>query len=347
MDRLADIAARLQAGSTVEDVTVREFLWWFGAQRRSYWNVEKIQEQLSAHSLQTHPSFISQYIYGPINFIHTPSDRIGHFRDVEESSVVEPEDCDDLPAWISRDPTYSISKLASANKNVISVRPDSSLAEIITVMLSNDFSQVPVISGTRTIKGVVTWKSISSKILLGGDADTASQVMTKPQEISLDASIFDAIPIIENSQYVIVKGSDGGISGIVTGSDLSLQFKGLAEPFLLIGEIENLVRTLIGSKFTLAELLSVMDDRDEAREITDASSLTFGEYVRLFEHPDRWAKIGLKIDRAQFCKGLDEIRRIRNDVMHFDPDGVPSDDMLLLRNFANFLKQLQMISAEV
>jgi hypothetical protein len=71
--------------------------------------------------------------------------------------------------------------------------------------------------------------------------------------------------------------------------------------------------------------------------------LTFGEYIRLLENPERWERLQLTIDRALFCKNLDRVRAIRNDVTHFDPDGITPDDLETLRKFTNFLKQLEVI----
>jgi hypothetical protein len=40
---------------------------------------------------------------------------------------------------------------------------------------------------------------------------------------------------------------------------------------------------------------------------------------------------------------LNKVREIRNDVMHFDPDGIPPADLEQLRDFAHFLQRLQII----
>lgn len=53
--------------------------------------------------------------------------------------------------------------------------------------------------------------------------------------------------------------------------------------------------------------------------------LTFGEYIRLLERNDSWSKLGLRIDRKLFIGNLDKVRQIRNDVMHFDPDGIEEE----------------------
>lgn len=157
--------------------------------------------------------------------------------------------------------------------------------------------------------------------------------MDHAQEIRADASMFQAIPIIVQHQYVLVRTTDNRISGIVTSSDLSLQFQLLAEPFLMLSEIENHIRRLIGSKFSQPELVQARDPGATDRKVNRVEDLAFGEYLRLLENPERWAKLDLVIDRATFCKQLDRVREIRNEVMHFDPDGASPTDRETLREF--------------
>lgn len=71
--------------------------------------------------------------------------------------------------------------------------------------------------------------------------------------------------------------------------------------------------------------------------------MTFGEYIRLLENPNCWSKLQLSIDRTTFCNQLNRVRNIRNGVMHFDPDGIPPDELEVLRKFTDFLQRLQSI----
>ena len=87
----------------------------------------------------------------------------------------------------------------------------------------------------------------------------------------------------------------------------------------------------------------VRDPSDAARKIQGPDDLAFSEYLRLLEKPERWEQFGLAIDRVGFCKDLDNIRRIRNDVMHFDSDGVLPKELDSLRDFKKFLNQVQNI----
>ena len=70
------------------------------------------------------------------------------------------------------------------------------------------------------------------------------------------------------------------------------------------------------------------------------ADLTFGEYIRLLEDPKKWEKIRLGVDRKVFVEELQRVLKIRNDVMHFDPDGLPPSDLSVLQQVARFLQQL-------
>ena len=128
-------------------------------------------------------------------------------------------------------------------------------------------------------------------------------------------------------------------------SDFNFQFQALAEPFLLVGEIENGLRRILHQKFSLKELEEAKASGDDSRTIESPSDLTLGEYIRLIEPEKRWKKLKIEIDRLEFLKRLDRVREIRNDVMHFDPDGLSTDDLVFLREFAQFLKRLRDVGA--
>jgi len=351
--RLDKIADDLRRGEESITVTVREFLSWFGAQRRSYWNVHSINGSLKKASLQTEPDYESAYIDSDISFRLTSEEIVELVIEektagaAEEMNAIPSESCvvegkgPDLSAYA--DPTYRISKLAASNKTPVFVNPDATIQEAVTLMLTNDFSQLPVMTSERQVKGVISWTSIGTRLALSKSGVHVKDLMDTHQEIRSDASMFQAIPIIIEHQYVLIRGSDNRIIGIVTASDLSLQFQQLAEPFLLLGEIENHIRRILASKFLPAELAEARDPSDADREINEVADLTFGEYIRLLENPDRWDKLNLPIDRKTLVKEIDRVREIRNDVMHFDPDPMPPSDLRFLRDLVEFFQRLQRI----
>ncbi len=249
------------------------------------------------------------------------------------------------PSPASTDPIYRIIRLAASTRKPLSVSPETKLEEAITHMLTNDFSQLPVMTSEREVKGIITWATIGSRLAMGKHCSVAREVMEQHHEIRSDASLISAIGIIAEQQYVLVRGHDQKIAGIVTASDLSLQFQQLAEPFLLLGEIENHFRRVISQRFSPTELKTAKDPADTKREVTSAADPTYGEYKRLLENPERWDKLNITVDRKTCMEKFENVRRIRNDVMHFDPDGIPEKDLQAIREFARFLQRLQIIDA--
>ncbi|MBI5354562.1 MAG: CBS domain-containing protein [Chloroflexi bacterium] len=238
------------------------------------------------------------------------------------------------------DPTYRIGKLASANKPPLSVKLDMKLEVATSLMLLHDFSQLPVMETERDVRGIISWETIGSRLALGQVCKNVRDCMEPHHEISVEVSLFSIIDTIVMHEYVLIRDSTNKICGIVTTSDLSQQFRQLGEPFLLLGEIENYIRHLIQDKFTIADLEKTRNPSDKGRKITSVFDLTFGEYIRLLQIPIHWSKLKLLIDRGVFIEYLDKVRLIRNDVMHFDPDGIPESDLAKLREFVHFLQGL-------
>jgi CBS domain-containing protein len=356
--QLAAVAAQLNAGTQPSVVTVRTFLSWFGIQRRGYYKVREIRAALRKAGLLTVPDFESAYIDSAMTFALPPVSGTGAVAPppltvsgsaaVAVSLSVATADGVAVPALLggaTADPTYRIGKLAAANKPPISVKPGASVQEAVTLLLSHDFSQLPVMQSEYSVKGMVSWASIGSRLALGQKGDTVDDFIETPIEFSADASLFAVIGTIVGKDYVLIRGEKNKITGIVTTSDLSVQFGQLGEPFLLLGEIENHVRRLIDGKFTLDEVKQARDPADADRDVKSVADLAFGEYVRLLSKPERWNKLNLSVDRSVFVKQLDQVREIRNDVMHFDPDGVDNEDLATLRRFGRFLATLQELGA--
>src|SRR6185295_4777642 len=77
-----------------------------------------------------------------------------------------------LPGTGASDPTYRIGKLEAANTPPVVVSPSASTAEAVTTMLYHEFSQLPVMQGDRSLKGVVSWRSLGRALALGKQCST-------------------------------------------------------------------------------------------------------------------------------------------------------------------------------
>lgn len=358
MERLEKILEGLGPGMESMPISVRELISWFGAERRGYMMAYKIRKALEALGVTTKPDFDSVPLDAKITLyapLHEDSIQPNTDESIDVSvsaeyllpdvSEIEPLQQNELISGAVSEPAFRVSRLEAANVNLITVKPDSSLIEAITLMLRHDYSQLPVMTNERDVKGVISWESITPKLALANSNSQLVRDYMKPhREISSADSIFSALPRIVEYSYVLVRSPDQRISGIITTTDLSTQFKQLSEPFLLLSEIENHIRKLIDGKFTKEELTKIVNPSDSERTIDSVADLTFGEYIRLFEDPSLWIKTGLKIDKRTFTKELDKVRIIRNDVMHFDPDGISEDDHELLHHFVRFIHTIQSLT---
>ena len=329
-EKLTAIAAQLKKGVAPSRETVRTFLLWFQAERRGYRVIRRIRTYLKRHGLATSPDFEYTWLDGTIAFV--PALQDGDATPAQSGAA-------------AADPTFRIGRLDAANRAPISVKPDATLQQATTIMLTNDFSQLPVMTGPRDLKGIVSWKTIGSRLALKRPCAYARDAMEPAQVVSADESLFDAIARIALHDYVLVQAQDKTFPGIVTASDFNVQFQSLAEPFLLVGEIENGLRRILHQKFTLKELEEAKAPGEDGRVVESPSDLTFGEYIRLIEPEKRWRKLRVEIDRVEFLERLNQVREVRNDVMHFDPDGLDPSDLVFLREFAQFLKRLRDVGA--
>jgi CBS domain-containing protein len=343
---LEQVVTDLREGNTATPVTIRTFLSWFGAKRRTPGNVEYINQQMSMAGLRTVPNYLNIWVDTPITFELIAT----HAAEAESRESALPQSTSNDPELASDstsagDPSFRIGRIASANNPPVSVKPNATLEEAVTLMLAHNFSQLPVMTTDREVKGVVSWTSIGARLATKTTGADVQTYMDDHQEINISASLFTGIKIILEHNYVLVRSLDRKISGIVTSSDIALQFEEISTPFLLLAEIENNLRSLIRKKLTMADIKRACGEEHLPKEFSGVSELTFGNYVRILEYVDNWAKLGLYLDRVAFCSELSEINTIRNDVMHFDPDPLLEKDLSKLRNVAKMFDLLRSLGA--
>ena len=247
------------------------------------------------------------------------------------------------------DPTHRIAILNAAHNKPVSVSRDDPISTATTLMMMHDYSQLPVMQGEHTVNGIISWKTIGARMSLNRPCEWVRDCIEPAKKVAQTAPLFAVIGTIAESGYVLVQESETNpkIIGIVTAADLSNQFAQLAGPFLLSGQIERHLRNLVHSKFSVPEIqqeCSVSENIGQ-RNITGASDLTLGDYQHLLSKPEKWDKLKLNVDRVEFLKCLESVRRVRNNVMHFNPEGLSEEDLQTLHDAATFLDALMQMGA--
>lgn len=313
--------AERQGGAkpTAQELTVRELLGEFGYVRRGYWIVREIRRLLEKHDLRTSPDFEMEYLDDPI-LIELHDGKDARYTERTASSA-----------------TVRVGSLRAAHIPPVRVAPEDSVARAVTIMRMRDFSQLPVMTTKTQVKGVISWRSIGKAYVDKCNPEIVQNCMEEANVIPAKATLAEATDEIWQHDYVLVRGKDRSITGIVTAADLAYQFRQLALPFILIGEIEHHLRDLVRGRFEVEEFSEAANGQKEVRGPDD---LTFGGYCRLLERIESWKKLDLNLDRAEFVKHLEEVRGIRNEVMHFSPDGIKQTDVEQLDQFVRFLRDL-------
>jgi predicted transcriptional regulator len=313
------IVKEIQENDIEFRITARDLLSAFGCEKRTKGNVVRLDEFLDKHKLITEPDYTNSWIDSEII--------LKHKKKAKSKKEI--------------DPIQRLKLLAAANLTPISINRDASLKEAITLMMLNNYSQLPVMNG-RTVSGVITWETIGHGITNGCSSEHVIDYTKKEVEIlDYELPLLDAVKKIINNEFALVKKYDNTISGIVTIADISSQFINVTEPFLLLEQIENHIRNILDGKFLLEEMKDFCKEDGDIKDIKYIDDLTFGNYIRIIENPDNWERLKLSIERSHFIKQLHKIRDIRNDVMHFDPEGITNEQREDLLKMSKFLMELR------
>lgn len=318
--KLQEIVKEIKENDKEFEMSPRELLWHFYYEKRTKGNRFWIDLFLEENQLEVTPDYTSCWIDGKVTLKHQKRAKSKN----------------------SHDPIQRIRLLNAANNPPITISRDSTLKEALTLMMLHNYSQLPVMSGKRTVHGFVTWETIGYGLTNGCESDLVKDfISTEITIVDYDTPLLNAISTIIQKEFVLVEKPDKSISGIVTLADISKHFLIVSEPFLLLEQIENHIRQILNGKFLLNDIKEFCKIGDEEREIEHIDDLNFGDYVRIIENPNYWEGLKLSIERTHFIKHLHKVREIRNDIMHFDPDGisdVQKDDLIKM---ANFLAELR------
>ncbi|MGW1144660.1 restriction system modified-DNA reader domain-containing protein [Streptomyces sp. NPDC002454] len=299
-----------------QSLSVRELLGWWGASSRGLIR-DQMETDLGNHGLITSPNF-EQVGLDAVVELKTAIPEVdggGQEAAADDSTPGAPD-----YAARAREPGPTVGTIASAMGGVTTIAKGEDLDAAVTTMLLNDFSQLPVMSGKHHVVGAVTWKSIA-QARHRDPGCTLADALVKPSEVRYDHELIDVLLVLAASDFVLVRGPHNDVVGIVTVSDVALAYGSLASPFLLVGELDQRLRTLISDRFDISEVAEVCGRN--GRQPASHNALTFGDYVSVLRNEQCWQQLRWPLDQKMFVRRLDEIRKVRNDLMHFNPDPIP------------------------
>ncbi|MET9717698.1 CBS domain-containing protein [Streptomyces rochei] len=352
--------------STPITLTVRNLLAWWGSSRRGYLVTEQVAAELANHGLSTVPDFAAVGLDDRVTLTGPPvdtedsQDAVAEDEPRSERLVVgtpgEPEAAPPkrTPLTAAPPPSASVDEksgdedepiqgqtvgnLRSALGGVTSVKSSASFEEAFTKMRLNGFSQLPVLNGTRNLQGAVTWESMALARYTDTEAPFARAIV-KAHAVSYADHLIDVLPHLERFGFVLVKNQTNEIAGIVTIADVAAEYGATARPFLLIGDLDRQLRRVISEGLDLADVIALCDS-DGRRKLASFNQLSFGDYQRVLSNQEQWDKLGWPLDRKSFTDCLNELREVRNELMHFnDKDKAGEAAIPMLRNMIDLLRE--------
>lgn len=69
------------------------------------------------------------------------------------------------------DTIYRIKELPSAKREIVWINLNDTIQKAITLMMLNDFSQLPVMSTETRVEGIISWKTIGVRKQFDGQVD--------------------------------------------------------------------------------------------------------------------------------------------------------------------------------
>lgn len=312
-------------GAEGQELTLRELMSYWGHSVRNHRTIREVRDALNQAGLTTDPLFEDA----------RDARQIVRIIPVEQGPLVaQPSEdlSEDAPAQVS----FRVGDLPSADCEVLSVGLDDSLDYARTLMMRHDYSQLAIMDG-KHLRGAITWESISTATLRGVQPSLRTTLDPNPEVLRSYDELLTQLPRIQRVGFAFVEDEDHHLVGIVTTADLAGQLANLAVPFLLISEIECRLRRHIQG------ICSVLDMKTKAsrpNKVNSVNDLVFGECQAIFQDDLFWGRLNWGLDRLVFVEDLDNVRKIRNDIMHFRPNPLSDDKIVALEDFARWLRQL-------
>lgn len=234
-----------------------------------------------------------------------------------------------------------VNRLLPDNQDLVTVPPDATVAEAMKLLEEHNFSQLPVVVGNEVL-GVFSYRSFSTRLLATPEfvgvalTDlTVDEFREKLNYAHVSAEVRSTFDALDADDAILV-GEPNRLQGIVTAVDLLRYLYRVAEPFILLQEIELALRRLMRVCVSDEELKecvknSLLQYYQEEKLPSTIEEMTFNDYVQIIGDGRNWPKFtpvfgnNSGLQRKLTRRRLEEIRDLRNDVFHFKREITQSD----------------------
>lgn len=225
--------------------------------------------------------------------------------------------------------SYPVERLSSSLGTVISVTHQETVRDALAKMVTNDFSQLPVVDEQGHLTGIISEQSISRTYFHISEQVSlfdlfVDHCLEKPVTLSAEADIFEALERLESANSVVVVDGKKPI-GILTYYDATRFFQERTKGLILVEDIEITLRGYIEavcdteSKMKAALVIAFgIDKRDSSSPAKQYEGMSFWDHVQFISTEKNWPKFQAYLEPKRLFQSLmEQVRDIRNQLMHF------------------------------
>jgi CBS domain-containing protein len=226
-------------------------------------------------------------------------------------------------------PFHEVGSLFPEEYSIVSVEPATPVAAALAIMLEKRYSQLPVVDG-GTLRGVFSLWSLAHQIADAPQLKIAdlkvADVMEDLPAVTVSDSLHSILQLLNHHDALLVN-SPHGLQAVATPIDVLKYFYSVAQPFILVQEIELALRDLIthcagtGLPECIEHALGSTYQRTNRPLPTDLYEMTFDDYRALITTKSNWPLFEpiFGSNRELVVAKLSRARDIRNEVLHFRP----------------------------
>lgn len=348
-DALQAMAGKVKRGGC-PPLTVRDLIAMFGAQKRRFNLVGKVKKALKKLDLATSPDFSTVSLSEPVRLIKRVKKQQAVFDELRDPMLCFGMlECVEQQRKIRRlraiDQAPEM-RSSSAPLPEWSIGPQETVERAIILLSKPGVDFVPVFNDPKNVLGVLSWDDFGIKSLLDRNSRfiKCRDLMKAPVVVSESDSVYDRKDEIVANGYVIVKNQEGIAYAVVRAADLAAELLRLTESFLLLQEIESVIRNILDIlNLNQVEFDGCLPPDRRNRQLT-SDDLEFSQYVAFFSSEvvvRKLAKYKISGHLVESIRNhLGGIREIRNGVVHFHPDENSDSDKKELKGTRDFLLRI-------
>ena len=253
---------------------------------------------------------------------------------------------------------HRINRIIPENQKLLIFSPQQRVCDAVGAMRRCGYSQVPVVENGEVL-GVFSYRSFAKEVASLSFSEFKTQGCA-PGELTVDDFLekFDFASVTEDMNRVfdsmdrdngVLIGSPDRLIGILAPMDLLRYLYKVANPFVMISEIELAIRAIIrlclddvqlayAARRTLSSVYRSEKDIPESLE-----EMTFDNYRSLISFGEMWPNFAPKLggNKTRVNAKLLEISKLRNDLLHFKREITVLDHEILSTHRDWFLSKIK------